>query len=606
MRFLNPLLRAVLRARRLLIPSPRPAAVPVPRPSRNDLVLETLEDRSLPSVVPLSLVDKMGTYSTSQVWVAAFGTETIGGVNQAYYLDPGKSGTLLPIQGNLQPGATLPSFTLAQWGGTVNLPVPVGGASPFSGRLLIAAGSPVKAQINPAFNVSAPDPGNPGDPSNGIHNDFFEFTLESQPTLIFNTTLVDYFGFPVGIQATSAGSPTLGVSVPRSTAIEKFQTFMNSYPAYKELYNPAQPYRILSPKDYLTLAFNKNGGQDPVSNPLDAAFDATINSFFQKYDGSNITLVSNGVTYTGTVKRLGTGNTVLEFSAGGSTVGDIYYPFFETNSAGHTAVYPLGPVPPQLKPPSPQVFRESPTRMVFANDGVFADAGNSPLGALENMIVAAMNRGVALADPSTWTSTATYYQTAPFNAWAAFWHTANVSIGNKAYAFPYDDQGMQDTTLSIPNPTTPTITLGPWRPLRLGLSGVPSVVAQNQTIVETVRLANRGLEAMTGVVVSLYLPPFTRFDRALSTPGWAQTGNLVTYTLTSPLNPGSTDTLRFAVTTAPVVPRLATLVFKGRVSGTLSGGVPGSDLTDTSLIIWQFSLAFEEGPHAAFGHGAAV
>jgi hypothetical protein len=455
--------------------------------------------------------------------------------------------------------------------------------------VLIAAGSPVKAQINPAFNVSAPDPGNPADPSNGIYNDFFEFTLERGTTLIFNTTLVDQFGFPVGLQSASTDpGPTLGVSVPRSTAINTFQSFMGPYPAFKELYDPSQPFRVLSPKDYLTLAFNKNGAKDPASDPLDSYFDSTINQFFQKYDnGNTLTLTTGGVTYTGTVMRLNSGpdagDTVLRFTNGGATLGDIYYPFFTTNSSGHTAVYPLGPVPQRLQPPSPQVFSESPTRMVFGNDGVFADAGNTPLGALENMIVSAMNRGVALKDPSTWHTTSGYYTTTPFNAWAAFWHTANVSIGNKAYAFPYDDQGMQDTTLTIPNPTSPTITLGPWQPPQLALasSGLPTLVFPRQTSVENVSFANLSNQQVPGVVVSMYLPAFAQFNPAISTPGWVyQGGNLFTFNLGT-LAVGSSRTLHFAMTFLPAVPRFLALDGQATISEQVLSGVLGLYLTDT-------------------------
>jgi len=63
-----------------------------------------------------------------------------------------------------------------------------------------------------------------------------------------------------------------------------------------------------------------------------------------------------------------------------------------------------------------------------------------------------------LLDPSLWTSSATFYQAAPFDGFAAFWHRH--AIGAKAYGFPYDDVGGYSTFISHNNPQYMMVAIG--------------------------------------------------------------------------------------------------------------------------------------------------
>ncbi len=115
------------------------------------------------------------------------------------------------------------------------------------------------------------------------------------------------------------------------------------------------------------------------------------------------------------------------------------------------------------------------TWQVFANSWVFADSADrfptdegaqKILGNIENQVVAAMNRGVALKPYRTWTDPTTYYPTGTAANWyAAFLHQPTVSIGGLAYGFAYDDQGNNSTDLSSTHPTRLTVTIGWRRPL---------------------------------------------------------------------------------------------------------------------------------------------
>ncbi|HLN27960.1 MAG TPA: DUF4214 domain-containing protein [Gemmataceae bacterium] len=223
-------------------------------------------------------------------------------------------------------------------------------------------------------------------------------------------------------------------------------------------------------------------------------------------------------TFVGQTKEIrGNTYTVIEFSdptvtGGGNlypdgtqnnAVFDVYAPFFSTN--GDNTTFPTSAPFPATLPPFPSFSggslpgnTEWPSEMVWSNDGVFADntyqfnasaddatSSNSNLQSnllanIENQIASALSRGIAnLNVPAG--ETATAYWTAPStpyyavgstaNFYAGFWHQANedgslgsagypVSIGRFAYAFPYDDQGNNSSTIVSTNPQTVSITLG--------------------------------------------------------------------------------------------------------------------------------------------------
>jgi hypothetical protein len=127
--------------------------------------------------------------------------------------------------------------------------------------------------------------------------------------------------------------------------------------------------------------------------------------------------------------------------------------------------------------------------MVFGNDGVFTDYGvqllpNSAiatydattagiLAGLENQIVSALNRGVANSSTTTagWTGGGFYPDSTDpnlaSNQYAKFLHQGQVHgtqimIGGNAYAFAYDDQGGNSTTLTLLDQTGAMVVLGPW------------------------------------------------------------------------------------------------------------------------------------------------
>jgi hypothetical protein len=331
----------------------------------------------------------------------------------------------------------IPNFTLDKVPNGIEIP---SSFTNISGELPIAIGNDIIATVNPDGTVANPTPNNASDPNSNRIWELAEAT--QQPTsqgwnVNADTSSVDQFGFPVTVQLTPVDIKHpggAGVFLNRASLIKKFlQGAVGGLAPFQLLVTDAGttadpisgalvPYRILSPQAVLKLA-RPSGPAGAEYDALNSYFDKSINDFFTTYQSQSLTLYSvDGKTaYTGTVKmipQMGTdGQThqyyVIQFTSGANDSYNVYYPFFSTNSNAKTTLYganappppPSWWVPPQLDP------NASPTFMVFAAAGVFADNAFQPsstysgnagtLGDLENQIDAAMIRGAATSQVTT-------------------------------------------------------------------------------------------------------------------------------------------------------------------------------------------------------------
>ena len=71
---------------------------------------------------------------------------------------------------------------------------------------------------------------------------------------------------------------------------------------------------------------------------------------------------------------------------------------------------------------------------------------------------AALNRHVRQLDPSQYSNPAAYYQAAPANYYAKFWH--DNAINGLAYGFPYDDYAGQSSFISHGSPQWLDVAVG--------------------------------------------------------------------------------------------------------------------------------------------------
>jgi hypothetical protein len=412
-----------------------------------------------------------GQFADAQVYVAIYGMDpSAAGANNpsgwVYFDASGQENNLYGSGGAL---ASVPNFTLAQ--------APAGIAVPknlhiIAGEVFVGLGSPVTLRVNTdgsghVLGVAAPSASNPTDPNRATYWDFAEFTLTGPGSLNTDTSLVDQFGFPLTVQVTPT-DPALpsgaGVFPPRSTVINAFQSFVGANSPFMASVTqagtgPSGPYRITAPQNAILL--------NP-SLALATYYNSYIQQLFTQYQTSTVTInVPNPIpntqpttyTFVGQVVQVpnmanpGSPFTVFRFTGQNADQTGKQYDVYD----------PFTP-PPWLANPS-----ELPTQMVFANDGVFADntrrgldnTSSKILGNIENQVVSAMNRGVALDPYGFWTDPTKFYPAnATANYYAAFWHQSTISIGGFAYAFPFDDQGNNSTDMTSINPTQMTITVG--------------------------------------------------------------------------------------------------------------------------------------------------
>jgi hypothetical protein len=346
----------------------------------------------------------------------------------------------------------------------LSLPVNASLGSLESVRVIFTVGGPGWLAVDSTGGVAAPTAS--GDQYyRELMFDFVEFTLNvnaqgAADTFFLNTSEVDQFGFPIQIEVNPQlpNTPrTVGVIPPRAEVFDRYADFINqrvSNAAVRDFYlglatvqqtADGGDLRIMSPKDRAELAAAPNEPA-PLPEAMNRYFDGQISQFFDTYETSNLTMLNvPGLANTGkgsgggltnlhdlvgnvtTVNATGSDNQthsyrvlqLTDITPGDSVVGNgwtytVFEPFFSTNG------YPG-------KPPAPIFLTnptETPTAMVFAGDGVFADnllqpvpsfattnkaAWQTLLGAIENQIVSALNRGIVLNDYADWTYSSQYY-----------------------------------------------------------------------------------------------------------------------------------------------------------------------------------------------------
>jgi hypothetical protein len=280
------------------------------------------------------------------------------------------------------------------------------------GRLYISLGSPLYLGI-PANNsgIALPDANNPSDPNANTYWDFYEFAfISGQLNYGGDTSQVDQFGFPINVrvqQASSGVDFSSGFTVPRAQIFAQFLN--NSDPQYRAL---ANAYHILAPRTSTQF----------LASADSAAMQAYINAVWQQYTQAPFTLTANNQTYSGGVEADG----ALHFSAAG------------------TSGYVL------QKPSAQDVWQCS---------GNLASGLPAEL-ALGAQFCAAFNRGVA-GNTGNWLNSATYYQGAVQNQYAAYIHS--VALHQLSYSFAYDDVNNQSSLVILPNsapPSVVTLTVG--------------------------------------------------------------------------------------------------------------------------------------------------
>jgi hypothetical protein len=298
-----------------------------------------------------------------------------------------------------------------------------------SARVWIAIGdvggdnpAPLYIRIDGPTAIRQPSVSNPSDPNYNILWDFLEFDYEP-PDFFGNTSSVDAYGIPITLTGSAGITPsTVGYSGARSAVFGAFQQLGSPW-SDLAISGSSGPLRIVNPQFKMPP-----GGIAPTTFPANYLSEY-IDHCWRAYADVKVTLQSprgSSNLYTGSVD--GSGHFV-----------------FVKNDAPNDQAYRHT----IAKPPSADVFG---CRGVFDRvDGPSPDYAKID-GDIKNQIASALNRTV-LHNPSydAWCQAASFYTpwsggSSPVtNLYAKTLHAH--STAGLAYAFAYDDQCEQSTTI---------------------------------------------------------------------------------------------------------------------------------------------------------------
>ncbi|GGP27911.1 hypothetical protein GCM10010971_37300 [Silvimonas amylolytica] len=280
-----------------------------------------------------------------------------------------------------------------------------------SGRVFVSLGGPmyitILSDVNGNVGFAGPNPLNPTDPNINVYYDWYEFTY-NDTGLWINTTQVDEFGIPLMVDVWGANATFHMQTGTGEPVASIYNEFVNETPAAFHLTQPALP-RILAP----------GKSSFDVGQPNANYFDAYVTQIWNQYTTNTLTVDMWGGSrrFAGKVQ----GNTMV---------------FTEVNL--NNGAYVGGTY--NVSKPT--------TQDILEGKGTLA-TGNSTELALEAQICAAFNRHI-MEDVTKWSTPSAWYQSAPANYYAQFWH--NHSVGGLAYGFAYDDVSNQSSTIMSPTP----------------------------------------------------------------------------------------------------------------------------------------------------------
>lgn len=267
---------------------------------------------------------------------------------------------------------------------------------------------------------AAPDLANPTDPNQGIRYEVVELTNSPLNGLWTNTTRVDHYQYPVGLEVwgNSGFYQKVGDLMTQSQVFAQWQATAPS--EFAACYNASQGIIHYPSK---TAAFKSGGAQANY-------FGSYIDAIWSKYSSGN-----------------------LVFNAGDAGIwsGRVSGSAFTFTRSSDGAVG--------------TITRKPTTIEAMEGSGVLA-AGGQWDKVIQAQICAAINRhaidlNVATGVTQDFYNPARYYQTAPYNWYCKFWHRTDISYQSKTYTFCYDDVADQSSTINATSPVRATITLGP-------------------------------------------------------------------------------------------------------------------------------------------------
>lgn len=317
-------------------------------------------------------------------------------------------------------------------------------------RMFFGFNSPLYLHVNDNNGgYAGADMQNPSDPNIDLRWELIEFTYDRYGVMFINTTRVDAFQYPMGLEL--YGNASAGANNPYTKRGE-----VNTYEEIINRWKTQNEGNIFSNCLKNNITHDQLGGI--IMQPSKVAevkntgyFDGYINRIWSEFRTKDIHV--NMGNQLGVWRGRVNGNNFVLTSESGPR-------------QGQTAI--VG------KPTSIDVIEGA---------GEFARShGNSADLPVQAMFCGAMNRGVIktnLADGELqdWGDTGSFFNTDVCNPYVKFFHQKDISYDGYTYAFAYDDTFDQSATCATNHPERAVVTIGGFK----GQSGtdhpIPEVTA---------------------------------------------------------------------------------------------------------------------------------
>ena len=388
-----------------------------------------------PDRIPAKIVNNT-VFSDDEIYVAIIGKQKVGGAVQDIYYDLRANNSGDACTRQLTPSLNTMHKQAGDWGyanifcklseikdKTVYI------SQTFANRMFFGFKSPMYLHVHETGGYAGADLQNPSDPNYDIRWDLMEFTYDEYKVMFVNTTRVDAFQYPMGVElwgGAGANNPYMkrGETVSYNEVINRWKAETNG--------------SVFA--NCLQTNVTKDGVGPIIMQPSKVAsvkntgcFDDYINRIWSTFSGKTIR-VKMGVlgTWTG---RVNGSNFVLTCVEG--------------ERRGQTAT----------------VGRPT-TVDVIEGAGEFARYHNSDADLpVQAMFCGAMNRGminVNLGDgqEQDWGDTSKFFKIDTYNPYVKFFHQKDLSYAGYTYAFAYDDTFDQSATCATSNPERMTFTIG--------------------------------------------------------------------------------------------------------------------------------------------------
>ncbi|MCB2406671.1 beta-1,3-glucanase family protein [Hymenobacter lucidus] len=276
---------------------------------------------------------------------------------------------------------------------------------------------------------AAPNAQNPNDPNRGILYEMVELT-NNQYGFFGNTTRVDSYKYPMGLELFGAG----------------YQKRTGELKNHADI---VAAYKANVPAEFQSIV-NNTTGEITFPSKSAAFYDGTNGTTpgpQANYLGSYIDAIWNKYTNEDLIFYGGNAGVFKGRIAGGrlTVVGQ------SGAYAGRTGV----------------VVRKPTTQEAFEGKGVLDNRvgdGDCDL-VVQAQLTAAINRHVVNTTTTNpgqqnWYDVSKFYQAAPANYYARFWHLPGISVDQLSYGFAYDDVADQSATLHAAQPTKVIATFG--------------------------------------------------------------------------------------------------------------------------------------------------